>query len=119
MEATKILAKSLVNNRHGQNRQNQASAHLMGVQNQLRMVQANQTLATSMASSSKIMASMNKQMDPYKMQKNMQQYAMENEKVNISQDMMEIAFEIFAVKLTCVKVIRLTRASMTFSPFVG
>jgi len=93
MEATRILAKSLVNNRHGQNRQNQASAHLMGVQNQLRMVQANETLATSMASSSKVMASMNKQMDPYKMQKNMQQYAMENEKMSISQEMMDDAMD--------------------------
>lgn len=89
----RILAKQVVQTQHAKNRHHQASAHLSGVQNNMRVAATQQTLATSMAASTKAMAQMNKQMDPMKVQKQMMAFSQENAKFEMSEEMMNDAMD--------------------------
>ena len=53
--------------------------------------QATQSIASSMQKTSEVMQSMGKNMTPQEMQKTMQQFAMENQKMDMSSEMIDDA----------------------------
>ena len=57
----------------------------------LQTAQATQSIANSMQKTTAVMESMGKQMTPQQMQKTMQQFAMENQKMDMSSEMIDDA----------------------------
>merc|ERR1712176_228842 len=93
-----ILAKQIVKTRQAKQRSYQASAQIKGVGMNMNNMMAQQKMAQSMASTSKIMGKMNKQMDPLQVQKTMAKFSAENAKFEMTgellDDAMDMAFDV-------------------------
>merc|ERR1712004_577002 len=71
----------------------QMSAQLSSVGIQMKNMQATQTMANSMAASTSVMGKMNAKMNPQKVNKQMMNFARENEKFDMTQEMMNDAMD--------------------------
>lgn len=88
MNAVKIMAKDLVRCRKYQSKFLEMKTHLQGVNLQLQTMKSTQAMASSMATVGKIMHSMNQKIDAPSMQKIMKEFQRENEKMQMTEEMM-------------------------------
>lgn len=89
----KVLAKSLIRLRGQIAKLQGSSAQLRGVSTNLTTTAATTTVASSVASASKAMKAIQGTMDPAKMNKTLQQFAMENQKMEMTGEMMGDAID--------------------------
>ena len=88
-----VLAKQLVNLRKNKARSHQFSAQINGVGMQMKAMQSQQTMAIAMGKTSKIMTSMNKQMNPQELHKVMQNFSAENAKFEMTGELLDDAMD--------------------------
>eukprot|EP00057_Strongylocentrotus_purpuratus_P029834 XP_779982.3 PREDICTED: charged multivesicular body protein 2b [Strongylocentrotus purpuratus] len=88
-QACAVLAKQLVNLRKQKVRLYGASATISSVNAQTKSMVANKATAEAMGRTAKAMGAMNKQMDPQKMMKTMQQFEVESAKMEMKEEMMD------------------------------
>ena len=86
-QACAILAKQLVNLRKQKTRSYAASSTITSVGVQTKAMHSNMKMANAMGKTAKTMANVNKQMDPQKLSKTIQQFERENAKMEMSEEM--------------------------------
>lgn len=86
-----VYAKQLVQLRKQKERIATAGSHITGVSSQTKVMQANQKLASAVASTAKTMSTVNRQMDPAQVAKSMQEFEKENTKMEMKEEMMDDA----------------------------
>lgn len=88
-----ILAKQLIQTRKQKQRTFVASSQIQAAGFQAKAMGANVKIAEAMGETSKTMGNMNKIMDPAKMSKDMQAFAMANERMNMTEETMNDALD--------------------------
>nr|XP_054752657.1 charged multivesicular body protein 2b-like [Lytechinus pictus] len=88
-QACAVLAKQLVNLRKQKVRLYGASATISSVNAQTKSMVANKSTAEAMGRTAKAMGAMNKQMDPQKVMKTMQQFQVESSKMEMKEELMD------------------------------
>ncbi|TRY77349.1 hypothetical protein TCAL_12479 [Tigriopus californicus] len=88
-----ILAKQLIQIRKQKQRTFVASSQIKAAGFQAKAMGANVKIAEAMGETSKTMGNMNKIMDPVKMNKDMQAFAMANERMNMTEETMNDALD--------------------------
>lgn len=86
-QACAILAKQLVNLRKQKTRSYAASSTITSVGVQTKAMHSNMKMANAMGATAKTMANVNKQMDPNKLAKTLQQFERENAKMEMSEEL--------------------------------
>ena len=91
--SARTLAKELVRVRKQKEQLLKTKSTLSGVSHKTTTIKANQTMMNSMAGATRAMQSVNAVNNPARTQAILRQYAMENEKMDMAQEMMDDAFE--------------------------
>lgn len=86
-QACAVLAKQLLQLRRQKTRMYAASSQITSVGIQAKTMNANMKMAKAMGTTTKTMTAMNKQMDPQKMAKTMQEFERENMKMGMSEEL--------------------------------
>jgi len=87
MKAVKIMAKDLVRNKRFVTKMLEMRSHLWGVEQRMAEMSSTKAMTDAMKSAGKAMVRMNKQMNIPAMQKIMRDFAMESEKMDMTQEM--------------------------------
>lgn len=87
-QACSTLAKQLIAVRKQKNRNMATSSKVTGVGHQITAMNANVKMAKSMGAATQAMGTMNKQVDPMKLQHTLKQFEMESAKMDMMDDMM-------------------------------
>jgi len=82
------LAKQLIGIRKQKNRNMTTKSKVTGIGHQMTGMQANVKMAESMGTATKAMGTMNKQVDPQKLSKTLQEFERESAKMDMAEDMM-------------------------------
>jgi len=93
MDAVKIMAKSLVRNRHATTKMVHLKSQLQAVSIRLQTLKSTQAMGDAMRGATKAMGAMNKQMNLPALQKIMREFEMQNEKMEMSSEMMGDAID--------------------------
>ena len=93
MNAVKIMAKDLVRNKRFCTKMLEMRSQLWGVQQRMSEMKSTQAMASAMQNAATAMVRMNKQMNLPAMQRIMKQFAMESEKMEMTQEMMGDAMD--------------------------
>ncbi|XP_077436893.1 charged multivesicular body protein 2Ba [Vanacampus margaritifer] len=94
-EACKILAKQLVQLKKQKNRTYAVSSKVTSMNTQTKLMNSQMKMAGAMSSTSKTMHAINKQMDPQKTMKNMQEFQKENMKMGMTEEMINDTLDDF------------------------
>lgn len=87
--AVTILAKELVQNRNAQKRMLVSKSKISSVSHKMTTAASTMKMASAMKGATQVMASVNSQMDPARFSQMMQQFAMQNEKMDMASEMMD------------------------------
>eukprot|EP00195_Chlamydomonas_chlamydogama_P008631 CAMPEP_0202892710 /NCGR_PEP_ID=MMETSP1392-20130828/2412_1 /ASSEMBLY_ACC=CAM_ASM_000868 /TAXON_ID=225041 /ORGANISM="Chlamydomonas chlamydogama, Strain SAG 11-48b" /LENGTH=207 /DNA_ID=CAMNT_0049576771 /DNA_START=116 /DNA_END=736 /DNA_ORIENTATION=- len=93
MDAVKVMAKSLVRNRHSVTKMYGLKSQLQAVSLRLATLKSTQAMADAMRGATKAMKVMNKQLNLPNLQKIMMDFERENEKMEMTSDMMGDAID--------------------------
>lgn len=93
MNAVKIMAKDLVRNKRFCTKMLEMRSQLWGVQQRMSEMKSTQAMTSAMQNAATAMVRMNKQMNLPAMQRIMKQFAMESEKMEMTQEMMGDAMD--------------------------
>eukprot|EP00803_Ostreobium_quekettii_P009453 evm.model.scf_5.11 EVM.evm.TU.scf_5.11 scf_5:137000-139719(+) len=93
MEAVKVMAKSLVRNRHAVTNMFGLKSQLQAVSLRIQTLKSTQAMADAMRGATKAMKVMNKKMNIPALQKIMREFEMQNEKMEMTSEMMGDAID--------------------------
>eukprot|EP01025_Chloroclados_australasicus_P050934 TRINITY_DN59219_c0_g1_i1.p2 TRINITY_DN59219_c0_g1~~TRINITY_DN59219_c0_g1_i1.p2 ORF type:complete len:231 (-),score=42.34 TRINITY_DN59219_c0_g1_i1:352-1044(-) len=93
MGAVKVMAKSLVRNRHAVTKMYGLKAQLQAVSLRITSLKSTQAMADSMRGATKAMKAMNKRLNLPALQQIMRQFELQNEKMEMTSEMMEDAID--------------------------
>uniref|UniRef100_A0A061R9N9 Charged multivesicular body protein 2A n=1 Tax=Tetraselmis sp. GSL018 TaxID=582737 RepID=A0A061R9N9_9CHLO len=93
MDAVKIMAKSLVRNRHATTKMVQLKSQLQAVSIRLQTLKSSQAMGDAMRGATRAMGAMNKQMNLPKLQQIMREFERQNERMEMSSEMMGDAID--------------------------
>eukprot|EP00951_Prasinocladus_malaysianus_P000937 scaffold6520_cov44-Prasinocladus_malaysianus.AAC.1 len=88
MEAVKIMAKSLVRNRHAATKMMHLKSQLQAVSIRLQTLKSTQAMGDAMRGATKAMGAMNKQMNLPRLQAIMREFEKQNERQEMTSEMM-------------------------------
>ncbi|KAI3438831.1 hypothetical protein D9Q98_001248 [Chlorella vulgaris] len=88
MEAVKVMAKSLVRNRHAVNKLFQLKSQLQAVSLRIATLKSTHAMGEAMAGATKAMGAMNKRMNLPAVAKIMRDFEMQNERMEMTSEMM-------------------------------
>ncbi|GAB4816929.1 hypothetical protein N2152v2_003975 [Parachlorella kessleri] len=88
MDAVRVMAKSMVRNRNAVNRMFQLKSQLQAVSLRIATLKSTQAMADAMRGATKAMGAMNRQMNLPAMQKIMMEFERQNEKMEMTSEMM-------------------------------
>ncbi|XP_042053669.1 vacuolar protein sorting-associated protein 2 homolog 3-like isoform X2 [Salvia splendens] len=91
--ATKILARQLIRLRQQITKLQGSRAHMRGISTHTQAMSAQTSVAVGMKGASKAMAAMNKQMDPAKQMKVMQEFQKQSAQMDMTTEMMSDAID--------------------------
>lgn len=93
MESVKVMAKSLVRNRHAITKMYQLKSQLQAVSLRMATVKSTQAMSEAMRGATKAMGAMNRQMNLPALQKIMRDFEMQNERMEMTSDVMGDAID--------------------------
>mmetsp|Transcript_26863 Transcript_26863/g.68922 ORF Transcript_26863/g.68922 Transcript_26863/m.68922 type:complete len:219 (+) Transcript_26863:161-817(+) len=93
MDAVKIMAKSLVRNRHATTKMIHLKSQLQAVSIRLQTLKSTQAMGDAMRGATKAMGAMNKNMNLPKLQQIMRDFERQNERMEMSSEMMGDAID--------------------------
>lgn len=93
MDAVKVLAKSLVRNRHAVTKLYQLKSQLQAVSLRIQTLKSTQSMADAMRGATKAMGAMNKRMNLPALQKIMMEFERQNERMEMTQEIMGDAID--------------------------
>lgn len=93
MESVKVMAKSLVRNRHAVTKMYQLKSQLQAVSLRMTTLKSTQTMADAMRGATMAMGAMNKQMNMPALQKIMRDFEMQNERMEMTSEVMGDAID--------------------------
>eukprot|EP00208_Stichococcus_sp_RCC1054_P009038 CAMPEP_0206150762 /NCGR_PEP_ID=MMETSP1473-20131121/38469_1 /ASSEMBLY_ACC=CAM_ASM_001109 /TAXON_ID=1461547 /ORGANISM="Stichococcus sp, Strain RCC1054" /LENGTH=272 /DNA_ID=CAMNT_0053548279 /DNA_START=269 /DNA_END=1088 /DNA_ORIENTATION=+ len=93
MEAVKVMAKSLVRNRHAVTKMHQLKSQLQAVSLRMATLKSTQSMADAMRGATRAMGAMNRQMNMPALQKIMRDFEMQNERMEMTSEVMGDAID--------------------------
>lgn len=93
MESVKVMAKSLVRNRHAITKMYQLKSQLQAVSLRMATLKSTQAMSEAMRGATRAMGAMNRQMNMPALQKIMRDFEMQNERMEMTSDVMGDAID--------------------------
>lgn len=93
MDAVKVMAKSLIRNRHAVTKLHNLKSQLQAVSLRIQTLKSTQAMADAMRGATKAMRVMNKRMNLPNMQKILMEFEKQNERMEMTSDMMGDAID--------------------------